>query len=90
MTKNRRQPERKFPLPWIAFGVILLVAAGIIFISQGAGGGGTPRLSVNPASIAYGDVKLDTNLNFKIEVSNQGDGPLRFQEEPYIEVVEGC
>jgi hypothetical protein len=28
--------------------------------------------------------------SFAIQVTNNGNGALRFKEDPYIEVVEGC
>ena len=74
------------------FGGALLVAAGILFGVQrlGSGNGGTPALAVDQDTIQYGDVKFNTNLTFEIKVTNTGDGNLRFKEEPYIEVREGC
>jgi len=45
---------------------------------------------VDQEVIDYGDVKLETNLTFAVKVTNTGDGTLRFREEPYIEVREGC
>ena len=40
--------------------------------------------------IDYGDVKFGVEKTFSIKVTNTGDGILRFKEEPYIEVLEGC
>jgi hypothetical protein len=37
-----------------------------------------------------GDVKFGINKTFAIKVTNIGDGTLRFKEEPYVEVLEGC
>ena len=90
MSKRRTQQRPKFPLPVIALGVVLVAAAALILLLQGRGSGGTPALSVEPKQIEYGDVKLDTELTFEIKVTNQGDGELRFKEQPYIEVLEGC
>ena len=39
---------------------------------------------------ANGDVKFNVPLTFTIKVTNTGNGTLRFKEEPYIQVLEGC
>jgi hypothetical protein len=94
MTQKRGKRSQKGNVPWLVIilgGVLLLVAAGLFFVNRsGAGGGGTPAIAVDPQSIDYGDQALGTNLTFEIEVTNRGDGALRFKEEPYIEIVEGC
>ena len=53
-------------------------------------GGGTPSIAVDQQKIDYGDVKFGVEKTFAIKVTNTGDGTLRFKEEPYIEVLEGC
>ncbi len=89
--KRRRQNQRKsFPWPLVAFGGILIVAAIFLFSSQGGVSGGTPSIAVDQQLIDYGDQHFNTNLTFAIKVTNTGDGILRFKEQPYIEVVEGC
>jgi hypothetical protein len=35
-------------------------------------------------------VKFNVEKTFAIKVTNTGDGTLRFKEDPYVEVVEGC
>jgi hypothetical protein len=74
-------------------GGALLLVAGILFSLQRAGRGeenGMPILAVDQQTIDYGDVKLNTNLTFEIKVTNTGDGTLKFKEDPYIQVLEGC
>lgn len=89
--KHRRQKQRKnFPWPLVALGGILLIAAAFLFTNQGDDGGGTPSIAVDQQLIDYGDQHFGTNLTFKIKVTNTGDGTLRFTEEPYIEILEGC
>ena len=94
MTQKRGKRSRKRNVPWLVIilgGVLLLGAAGLFFANRsGAGGGGTPAIAVDPQSIDFGDQLLGTNLTFEIEVTNRGDGALRFKEEPYIKVLEGC
>ena len=99
MSKKKRRVQRKqkqtisTPVFILMIGGALLVAAGILFGVQKLGGGddsGTPALAVDQDTIQYGDVKFNTNLTFEIKVTNTGDGTLRFKEEPYIEVREGC
>jgi hypothetical protein len=89
--KYKRQKDRKsFPWPLVAFGGVLLILAAVLFANQGGDGGGTPSIAIDQHKIDYGDVKFNTNKSFAIKVTNMGSGTLRFKEEPYIEVVEGC
>jgi len=81
--KRRKQQKKSVnPVVWFIGGGVLLIASD--------SGGGTPALAVDQQTIDYGDVKLNTNLTFEIKVTNIGDGALRFKEEPYIQVLEGC
>lgn len=95
--KNRKRRKQKqtvsTPVFILMIGGALLLAAGILFGMQRVGndnGGGTPALAVDQEVIEYGDVKFNTNLTFEIKVTNTGDGTLKFKEDPYIEVREGC
>jgi len=90
--KNGRQKQRKkFPWLLVAIGGVLLLFTAFFFANQGGGdGGGTPSIAVDQQKIDYGDVKFGVNKTFAIKVTNTGDGTLRFKEEPYIEILEGC
>lgn len=92
--KTRKQKEKsRIPLIIAIAGGILVVAAGIFLATRGGGSpqsGGTPEIVVDNEVIDYGDVKLDTPLEFTINITNTGDGVLRFKEAPYIQVQEGC
>jgi hypothetical protein len=90
--KHNRQKYRKtFPWPLLVFGGVLLIVAAVLFVNRSGGdGGGTASLAVDQQKIDYGDVKFGVNKTFAIKVTNTGSGTLRFKEEPYIEVVEGC
>ena len=90
--KHKRQKQQKIvPWPFIAFGGILLLVAAFFFANQNGGdGGGTPSIAVDQPKIDYGDVKFNVEKTFAIKVTNTGDGILRFTEQPYIEVLEGC
>lgn len=92
MSKRRKQKQKKLPVPLIGvvIGGILLIAAAIYLFSGSNDGGGTPALAVDQQVIDYGDVKLNTPKTFAITVTNTGDGALRFKEQPYIEILEGC
>ncbi|MBM3146000.1 MAG: DUF1573 domain-containing protein [Chloroflexi bacterium] len=91
MSKTLRKQRRK-PVPWllILMGGILLIAAAAFIVNRSGDGGGTPIITVEQSVIDYGDVRFDTPMTFAIRVTNTGDGALRFEEQPYIEVVEGC
>ena len=89
--KHKRQKQRKsFSWPLVVFGGILLIVVALFFANQGGDGRGKPSITVDQQKIDYGDVKFNTNKAFAIKIANTGDGTLRFKEEPYIEVLEGC
>ncbi|MEW6086255.1 MAG: hypothetical protein AB1607_16820 [Chloroflexota bacterium] len=92
MSKKHKRQKQKQKFPWIllALGGVFIALAVFLFARQGGDGGGTPSIAVDQQKIDYGDVKFNTNKTFAIKVTNKGDGTLRFKEQPYIEIVEGC
>lgn len=96
MAKNnnryRKQKQtNKFPWQFLVLGGGLLLLAAVLFANRSGGNiSGTPRLAVDQDRIDYGYVKFGENRQFAIKVTNTGDGTLRFEENPYIEVMEGC
>lgn len=88
--KYKRQKKQNFLWLLLALGGILVAAAAFLFARQGGDGGGTPSIAVDQQKIDYGDVKFGVEKSFAIKITNTGDGTLRFKEDPYIEVVEGC
>jgi len=98
--KNRHQKKRQRNiLIFLLAGGLLLVAAGI-FIAKNSlthradpsliEVSGQPSLEVDQELINFGDVKLNTNLTFALQLTNVGDQPLKISDAPYIEVKEGC
>ncbi|MCG3141713.1 MAG: hypothetical protein HDKAJFGB_03029 [Anaerolineae bacterium] len=92
MSKKHKRQKQKQKFPWLllALGGVFVALAVILFARQGGDGGGTPSIAVDQQLIDYGDVKFNVEKTFAIKVTNTGDGTLRFKEEPYIEVLEGC
>ena len=90
--KYRKQKQRRqFPWLFLVLGGGLLLFAVILFANRGgADGGRTPSISVDQNKIDYGYVKFGENRQFALNVTNTGDGTLKFSEKPYIEVLEGC
>jgi hypothetical protein len=90
--KLKRQKQRKsFPWALVVIGGVLLIIVAFFFANQGGvSGGGTPAIAVDQQKIDYGDVKFGVEKTFAIKVTNTGGGTLRFKEEPFIEVLEGC
>ena len=87
--KYGKQKKQSFPWLLLALGGILVAAATFLIARQG-GDGGTPSIAVDQQRIDYGDVKFNVEKTFAVKVTNTGDGTLRFKEEPYVEVLEGC
>ncbi len=91
MPKKYQKRRQKFPWPLIVFGVLLLISAAILYINRkGQDVVGTASIAVDPELIDFGDVKLDDSRTFTFSVMNRGNGTLRFNEQPYIEILEGC
>lgn len=88
--KKYRRQKKNFPWSLVALGGVLLMIAAFFLVRQNENGGGTPSIAVDQQKIDYGDVNFNTDKTFAIRVTNTGDGTLRFKEEPYIEVLEGC
>jgi len=88
--KSRKHKKKSAPWLLLALGGMLVVIAAFFFARQNGAGGGTPAIAVDQQKIDYGDVKFGVNKTFAIKVTNTGDGTLRFKEEPYIEILEGC
>lgn len=88
--KKYRKQKTSFPWPLVALGGVLLLLAAFFFARQGGDSGGTPSIGVDQQKIDYGYVKFGETRSFTVKVINTGDGTLRFKENPYIEVVEGC
>lgn len=88
---RKQRPRKGFPWPLVVFGGVLLIAAALVWSSRGGGdGGGIPSIAVDQQNIDFGYVKLGEYRSIRIQVTNTGDGLLRFKETPYIEVLEGC
>ncbi len=90
MSKKHKRQKQKQKFPWIflALGGVFIALAVFLFARQG--GDGTPSIAVDQQRIDYGDVKFNVEKTFAIKVTNTGDGTLRFKEDPYVEVLEGC
>lgn len=92
MSKKHKRQKQKQRFPWIflVLGGVFVALAVFLFARQGGDGGGTPSIAVDQQRIDYGDVKFGVEKAFTIKVTNTGDGTLRFKEDPYVEVLEGC
>ena len=95
MAKNNQKYRKQHPrksFPWLlaALGGVFLLLVAILFARNNGAGGGTPSIAVDQNKIDYGYVKFGETRQFAVQVTNTGDGVLRFKEQPYIEVLEGC
>ena len=90
--KLQKEKEAKRLMIGLVSGGLILIAAALFFAfgSSGDDNDGTPVLAIEQELIDYGEVKVNTDINFEIKVANTGDGTLRFKEVPYIEVRDGC
>jgi hypothetical protein len=94
--KQKKQQPR-WPLFVLAAGgfLLLIIGAGLAFsqsmklkaLSEVAG---SPNLKVDKEKVDLGDVKLGQIVQASFQITNVGEGTLRFAEKPYIEVIEGC
>jgi len=97
--ERRRKKRQRNILIVLVPGGLLLVAGGIAMAKNAWNNkadpalvevSGQPSLRVDKELIDYGDVKLETNLTFALNLTNASDEPLKISDDPYVEVMEGC
>jgi hypothetical protein len=94
--KRKRQQKQK-QLMLLIGGGLLLIAGALFAVFRNVNPAtatievlGTPSLKVDQEVVNLGDVKLGNTVEVEFQLTNVGDQPLRFSEDPYIEVIEGC
>jgi hypothetical protein len=95
--KSRQSQAKRKKLPvllLIGGASILLIAVFFFFQNKSApytpGITGGPSLQVDQEVVDLGDMKFESLANVSFKITNVGDKPLHFTEDPYIEVKEGC
>ena len=97
--ERQRKKRQRNTLIMVVAGGLLLITAGVFIAKDTLANrpdpsmvevSGQPSLKVDQELIDYGDVKLDTNLTFTLQLTNVGDETLKISETPYVEVKEGC
>ncbi len=93
----KKQPRIPIGLPLIIMAGVALIAVALLSSRGGPAAAtvapqvtGGPALQVDKQQVDFGDVPLGQTVEATFEVTNVGDQPLRFTQEPYVEVVEGC
>jgi hypothetical protein len=94
LKKRQAKKTASWPL-WLALAGMVILAAGVALAVKGGsksapGVTGAPALAVDQQRIDYGEVKLGSVITTRVQVTNVGDQPLRFTDNPYVELVEGC
>jgi hypothetical protein len=82
----------------VAAGVILVILAAVFALRRPAAPAtafapavkGAPSIQADKDKVDLGDRKLGSTADVSFTVTNNGDQPLRFTKQPYVEVKEGC
>ncbi len=90
---RRKRRSQRMTLVALAGGVLLVAAA--VFALRPSGSAtievtGQPKLKAEPDKVDLGDVRLGQTVTTQFVLTNVGDQSLAFNQEPYVEVVEGC
>jgi len=96
LTRKRRRAQRAWL--FLALGGALLIGAVFLILRGNQNPQvlaaievqGAASLKVDKEQVDLGDVQLGQTVKVSFQVTNVGDQPLRFSDQPYVEVVEGC
>lgn len=96
LAKKQRRAQRVFLS--LALGGVFMIGAAFLLLRGNQNSQplaaieahATPSLKVDKNQVDLGDVKLGQTVQVSFRLTNVGDQPLRFSEQPYIEVVQGC
>ena len=95
--KTKKKGRSKELVSGLIFGGVLFLILIVFFALQNKPStsftpdvSGAPSLKVDKELIDFGDVKLGTEVKASFQITNVGDQPLRFTEEPYITLLDGC
>lgn len=93
---KQKQPEKAGPLGIVIAGFVLILMASLAMFRPVSGalydvfGSGSPSLKVDKEKIDLGDVKLGKIVSVSFQITNTGNKTLRFNKDPYVEVLKGC
>jgi cell division septal protein FtsQ len=95
-TDGRKRTRNLGPI-WLSLGGLLVIGVAFLFYQASRPAPkaqvevkGSPTLKVDKDKVDLGNEKLGNTAAVAFDVTNVGDQPLRFSEQPYVEVVEGC
>jgi hypothetical protein len=93
-TSRTRQRRFKRSLPLIIIlGGAALIALAIFALRPGRATievTGQAKLEADQEKVDLGTVRLGTPVTTQFVLTNVGDQPLVFSQEPFVEVIEGC
>ena len=97
--QNSKKPkvQKRNWVPYL-LGLSLVLLAGLVFFVLRKDAPpkaevevtGAPSLRVDQEKIDWGVMKFNQPAEASFQLTNVGDQTLRFSEDPYIEVAEGC
>ena len=97
--QNSKKPkvQKRNWVPYL-LGLSLVLLAGLVFFVLRKDAPpkaevevtGAPSLRVDQEKIDLGVMKFNQPAEASFQLTNVGDQTLRFSEDPYIEIAEGC
>jgi len=99
-SKRLAQKGRRAQRTWLflALGGAFLIGAALLLLRGGQNSQtlatitvhGAASLKTDQEQTDLGNQTLGNTVQVSFHLTNVGDQPLRFSEQPYVEVVEGC
>jgi hypothetical protein len=94
-SKKRHRRNQWLPV-LLALGGVLLISLAFLAVRKNPAPRaaievtGAPSLKVDQEIVDLGDMKFNQIAQVSFQLTNVGDQTLRFTQDPYIQVVEGC